>query len=229
VSKKTGTKQYRVVDELKIYHDTRLDRTMPAVRNTRLMVDDKGVANAQPKEMLVHWHTQIDYVDRVMAKTKAADNFLDQSKGAASPAAIKSLNDWADRMELYVLPKGRIPDVAHYSLVSESEAISSDIMGPMRTTTVSGRLLARDKWVQISRKYMVVGRIPPGSTGRSCLLDYATRVLKRVDAVEWVAMFSQAAAADHWLRMTANGSENFLQLTAKQMNDFRNAGGGTAR
>lgn len=207
VSKKTGQMQYRVVDELSIYESGISRKTLEAPVGTRLLVDDKGVANAHPNELLVHWHTTTGRLVGVPSKP------LHQQTGEANPEALQSLSDWAVRMT---------DDPNLDDNIARRET-------SVRKTLSNGKTLAHCGWVQVSRKYAIVGRLPPGKTGLECLHEYAVNILKINDADKWVDGFNETQATDYWLRMNANNDEHFLELTTTQFAEFKAAGGSTAK
>lgn len=96
-------------------------------------------------------------------------------------------------------------------------------------TTLSPRSLLEAGYHQVSRKFRLIARLPPGKTGRELLAEawaegrtgaHADNERRRA----W--RFSEADATDQWLRVHCL---EWIELTPTQFAEFRRIGGRTVR
>jgi hypothetical protein len=86
----------------------------------------------------------------------------------------------------------------------------------------TGAELVAAGYMQVSRRYRTVARLPPGKTAIEAMKELHPRAYQQIlDDIEQSAM-------RQYLRMYARGDGNTLELTEDQFNAFRAAGGQSA-
>lgn len=105
---------------------------------------------------------------------------------------------------------------------------------------MTGAELVEAGYFQTSRKYRMVGRVPPGKTARDALYEASmAETLKhdlKPEMIEywrgahrkWVEMLGEVSSTDQYIRVYARG-EDSLTLTAEEFENFKAAGGRCAR
>lgn len=103
-----------------------------------------------------------------------------------------------------------------------------------------GEELVRDGYVQTSRRYFMIARVPPGKDPRDTLFDAEMARIEAsnlpAETVEywrkhyrrWADGLGESGARDHYARRHASGDDK-LTLTAEEFASFRAAGGGYGR